>query len=81
MLCEDVNALVAAANGSVSNRMRPYKCEVRLGDEKIPFDVRYLGDGYIDSMWARDILQRHAVHRGVVNAPRAGPGAGGPGSA
>ncbi len=70
VLCGSLNAFVAASNARVPDRTRPHRCYVNVEGAEIPFDVRYLGDGYIDSVWARDMLGRHDIHRQLVNVPR-----------
>ena len=35
---------------------------INIGDIEIPFDIRYIGDNYIDSNWEKDILNRRVTH-------------------
>jgi hypothetical protein len=70
LLCGNVRSFVASSNSQVKDRLQPYKCVITVDGHRIPVDARYVGDGYLDSAWAADILQRHTVRHGIVNVPR-----------
>lgn len=68
-LCEDSQWLASAANVQ-QNINRSYKGHVDVGGEKIPVDIRFVGDGYYSAAWEKDVLRRKAFHDGMY-IPRA----------
>lgn len=55
LLARDFQAVASAVNMK-QNRQRPYKGLVDLGGRDIAVDIRFLGDGYYDPLWASRIL-------------------------
>lgn len=43
--------------------------EILIGDEKIRFDFRYVGDGYYDRKWEKDILKNRTMGKGGIYIP------------
>lgn len=39
--------------------------EVIIGNEKVRFDFRFVGDGYYDKRWQRGILKRRVIRNGI----------------
>lgn len=69
-LCEDLPGFLAAINADIVDRHRPYKCRIRVGEHVIRVDARYIGDGYYDPLWERDLLDNQVFHMNVVARPR-----------
>lgn len=42
---------------------------VSIGGKRVNFDVRYVGDNYLDEKWQRDILQRRVKSHSVIYVP------------
>lgn len=36
---------------------------INIEENEIPFNIRYIGDNYIDSNWEKDILNRRISHK------------------
>lgn len=39
--------------------------EVYIGNKKVRFDFRFVGDGYYDKQWQRGILERRVIRNGI----------------
>ena len=62
-LFSNVGAPVDEGGFKVANR-------VLVANKKVPFDIRFVGDGYFPAAWQRKILERRTMHEGVyVCAP------------
>lgn len=57
ILCEnfDTAKLILNSNNSTKQKKRVQQI-VKIGEEKINFDLRYVGDGYLDEKWEKNIL-------------------------
>lgn len=65
VLCDDVNEFIKLTNAQRihSNNHRDNYI-VQLGDEKIRFDIRWVGDGYYPIKWEKTMLERR-----ILSAP------------
>ncbi len=36
---------------------------IQVGGTEVPFDIRFVGDDYVDSVWERDMLDRRILHK------------------
>lgn len=70
ILVEDMDELVSLANARVPSGGGPaWWREVRLGDNRVIFDVREVGDGDLDSRWQRRIIRNARLSKGGVFVP------------
>lgn len=56
---------VASAANVVQQMNRPYKGILKVGDQNIPTDIRFVGDGYYPTIWARDLIDRKVIRNGI----------------
>lgn len=71
VLCMNPTAYVGLLNGvkeHPGSQGARYSC--RVGRGHVIFDVRYVGDGYLDGQWQREILRRRGWHQDIVAVPR-----------
>jgi hypothetical protein len=54
-LAEDFRKFARIIN-LVPNKYKPYKGHIFLQGQKISIDIRFIGDGYYDSLWQKNIL-------------------------
>ncbi|QFU01527.1 hypothetical protein FIU83_07720 [Halomonas sp. THAF5a] len=62
-LCGDIQWLASAANVHQNND-RTYKGHVDVAGQRIPVDIRFVGDGYYSASWEKDVLKRKVFHDG-----------------
>lgn len=71
ILCKDINDFISASNAKVLDLTEGgAKLVVRVEGQDIPFDVRFVGDNYYDSSWARDMLSQRIRTDDEVYRPR-----------
>ena len=71
VLCEDLPGFLAAVNAYLADPVqKPYKAMVKVAGHEIRIDARYVGDGYYDAVWQKDILRHQLVHNDIVGRPR-----------
>lgn len=58
ILTSDYQRFASAANVKQFVPKRPYKGTVVVGCSTIPIDIRFIGDGYMDAVWQRVILDK-----------------------
>ena len=59
----------ASALGAAQHAPQPYKGKIKVNNENISLDIRYVGDKYYDIAWAKEMLQTK-VNRNEVFVPR-----------
>ncbi|MBL0407445.1 hypothetical protein JKG68_26360 [Microvirga aerilata] len=71
VLCAEPSSFLAAANGANVDKNRSrVKCTIQVAGRSIPVDVRFVGDGYYDTNWQRDMLKESELLHGIVRIPR-----------
>lgn len=71
VLCRNAHDLAALVNAVKETPRGPgsrYVCQV--GGERVYFDIRHVGDGYLDRGWQSAILGRHEWRGGIIPVPR-----------
>lgn len=63
-LCDNLQLLASAANVR-QNINRTYKGHVEVGGERIPVDIRFVGDGYYSAAWEKDVIRRKVFLDGM----------------
>ena len=70
-LCENVMDFISASNAKVlSLTDGGAKLMVKIEDKQVPFDIRFIGDGYYHSSWERDMLEQRVKTIDNVYKPR-----------
>lgn len=70
-LCENVMDFISAANAKVlSLTDGGAKLIVKVEGQEVPFDLRFIGDGYYHSSWERDMLEQRVKTIDNVYKPR-----------
>lgn len=58
-LTRDYQKLASLANLKQKvKENRPYKGVLQVGDQELPVDIRFIGDGYYDAVWEKEMLER-----------------------
>jgi hypothetical protein len=71
ILCKDVNDFISASNAKVIDiNDGGAKLIVRVEDQDVPFDIRFVGDNYYNSNWAKDMLSQRIQSNNEVYRPR-----------
>jgi hypothetical protein len=71
VLCANPESFLAAANGMEAKQTRSAaQCTILVRGQKIPVDIRFVGDGYYDSVWQKEILRESQMFEGYVRVPR-----------
>lgn len=71
VLCDDQTDLAAVLNATeVYPGPEGAQFRTVVGGEEVFFDTRYVGDGYLDTEWQREILARREWRDGLVAVPR-----------
>lgn len=68
LLTDDYQRL-ASLIGMKQSSKRPYKGQVKIGNEEISIDIRFVGDQYYNGSWQKDML-RHKVFKNGIYVPR-----------
>lgn len=55
----------ASALGVIQDQKKPYKGYVRVQSQKVPIDIRYVGDNYYNTSWEKDMLSTRIYNNGV----------------
>ena len=59
---------ITGARSVYKNRMREndnginVRSKINIGGIEVPFDIRFTGDNYVDSVWERDMLNKRTLH-------------------
>ena len=61
ILCADLNEIVLLT-GATKRNVGISAYQIRVGDNMIDFDIRFIGDNYIDPQWARMILGNRRIN-------------------
>src|SRR5690554_522705 len=56
---------LASALGLRQRRNKPYKGNLKVGNDEISIDIRYVGDKYYNTAWAKDMLDRKKYREGL----------------
>ena len=71
VLCRDQTDFAAVLNATeVYPGPEGAQFRTSVGGEEVFFDTRYVGDGYLDTEWQREILARREWHDALVAVPR-----------
>jgi hypothetical protein len=71
VLCDDQTDLAAVLNATeVYPGPEGAAFRTVVAGEEVLFDTRYVGDGYLDTTWQREILARREWHGSLVAVPR-----------
>ena len=63
--------LISTLNGMLLRHDKgKSKSRIRIKSHYIKFDIRHIGDGYMDEKWQKDILQRSQISEKIINIPR-----------
>ncbi len=57
--------LFASALGVKQRKDFPYKGTIQVNNEQIDIDMRFVGDNYFNTSWAKDILQTKTLKDGI----------------
>lgn len=68
VLTDDIECFAAAANAEPAGSSY-CRYLVNIAGNKVPFDVRCLGDGYYDTLWQKDMLSSKTITAGGVPVP------------
>ncbi|MFV0224107.1 hypothetical protein OBJ96_03215 [Empedobacter falsenii] len=60
----------ASALGAIQKKKQPYKGYISVNNESISLDIRFVGDNYYNTAWAKEMLTTKVLHNGVVFVPR-----------
>lgn len=55
----------ASALGAAQLGHQPYKGKIRVNNEKVSLDIRYVGDKYYHTAWAKEMLETKVTSNGV----------------
>lgn len=71
ILCDNVTNFISASNASIQ-KLTPggAKVEVSVSGHFVPFDIRFVGDGYYDEKWEYNILKRREKNESNIFQPR-----------
>jgi hypothetical protein len=70
VLCIDAEDFAAVSGGYVTvKRGAKFSCEIRVAGQMLPVDVRFVGDGYYDPLWEKEMLEHSELRNGVVVVP------------
>jgi len=64
ILCESINEIVLTTGATKRNEGISAFC-LYISGIKTDFDIRYIGDNYLDSQWARNALNNRKCNNGV----------------
>lgn len=71
ILCDDVADVTSALNATDLKSIDTVcKCNVRVGEQLIPFDIRFVGDDYYHIKWEQRILTSRSATADKVFVPR-----------
>lgn len=71
ILCDSVADFISASNANLQKLTRGgAKVEVNISGRFVPFDIRFVGDGYYDEKWEYDILERREKNKNNIFQPR-----------
>jgi hypothetical protein len=71
LLCYDPAAVLSSINGLQSKiDSRAAQCRIVVSGKRIPVDISFVGDGYYDSAWQKDILDSSVLYNNLVRTPR-----------
>jgi hypothetical protein len=56
---------LASAIGMSQSKYFSYKGHVMIANEKVNIDLRFLGDDYYTTNWAKDMLESKVIHNGI----------------
>lgn len=69
ILCSNIGEFTAAANAvNIWNSKNFY--HVNVDGKNVLFDIRYVGDGYFDEKWQKDILDKKVMNHEGIYTPR-----------
>lgn len=70
-LCDDYQRL-SSTLGMLQRlkRYAPYKGTIKVSDQMVPTDIRFIGDGHFDQGWQKTVLSQKVTQYGV-SSPRA----------
>jgi hypothetical protein len=69
-LCRSPSDVAAIANATVRvDANGKFACETLVGGAPLQMDLRFVGDGYYDAAWQRDMLARSQLQQGCVLVP------------
>lgn len=69
-LLTDNYQLLASALGLEQLENRLYKGKLWINNEQINIDVRFVGDKYYDTTWAKEMLETKVLQNNVIFTPR-----------
>ncbi|MHA7133390.1 hypothetical protein [Oerskovia turbata] len=71
VLCDDQTDLAAVLNATeVYPGPEGAAFRTTVAGEEVLFDIRHVGDGYLDTTWQREILGRREWHESLIAVPR-----------
>jgi hypothetical protein len=70
MLVENLNLIVYLTEAKkVFNKTNRVHYTIKIKGEDVPFDFRYVGDGYYDEEWEKEILATKELNKGIFYSP------------
>lgn len=60
----------ASSLGVKQKKKQPYKGFVFVNNEKISIDIRFVGDNYYNTSWAKEMLKTKGIYNEIVSVPR-----------
>ena len=70
MLVENLNLIVYLTEAKkVFNKKNRVHYTIKIKGEDVPFDFRYVGDGYYDEEWEKEILATKELNKGIFYSP------------
>lgn len=61
----DNHQRLASALGALQNKKQLYKGTVKVNEQNISLDMRFVGDKYYDVIWEKEMLQKKYLRNGV----------------
>lgn len=61
----DNHQRLASALGAIQNRNQSYKGKIKVAEEWISLDMRYVGDKYYDVVWEKNMLDNKIMHNNI----------------
>lgn len=55
----------ASITGAIQSPNKPYKATIVVAGQKVPLDIRFIGDGYYCTQWQKDMIDTKSMLNGV----------------
>ncbi len=70
LLCDDPDTFKQLIGGEeVECRKRKIQLLVMIAGQEVSVDLRYVGDGYMDEKWEKDMLSRRVAYNDTIYVP------------